>query len=200
MALPGAVTNAGRQAGLDVLSAPGRHVPPVRWRAGVRADQRRRGLLAAESRQQGHLGLCQRLRRDGLRQPDPYTVTVTLDKPLSTALFYPRVANYSGGYIVCKKAAEKLGPDGLKTHPVGTGPFMFKSYSPKEKMDLVANDAYFRGKPQLDGIEYRYMADLSSRELGLRERTARRDLRPGTTASGSTRCRARRTSRSTCLA
>jgi peptide/nickel transport system substrate-binding protein len=99
---------------------------------------------------------------------DPYTVTVTLDKPLSTALFYPRMANYSGGYILCKKAAEKLGPDGLKTHPVGTGPFMFKSYSPKEKMDLVANDAYFRGKPQLDGVEFRYMADLSSRELGLR--------------------------------
>jgi peptide/nickel transport system substrate-binding protein len=35
-------------------------------------------------------------------------------------------------------------------------------------MDLVANDAYFRGKPRLDGVEYRYMADLSSRELGLR--------------------------------
>jgi peptide/nickel transport system substrate-binding protein len=100
--------------------------------------------------------------------PEPYTVTITLDKPQSTALFYPRVANYSGGYIVCKQAAEKLGPDGLKTHPVGTGPFMFKDYSPKEKMDLVANDAYFRGKPQLNGVEYRYMADLSSRELGLR--------------------------------
>jgi peptide/nickel transport system substrate-binding protein len=100
--------------------------------------------------------------------PDPYSVTATLDKPLSTTLFYPRVANYAGGYILCKKAAEKLGPDGLKTHPVGTGPFVFKSYSPGEKMELVANDAYFRGKPQLDGVEYRYMADLSSRELGLR--------------------------------
>lgn len=99
---------------------------------------------------------------------DPSTVRITIDKPLSTALFYPRIANYSGGYIMCKKAAEKLGADGLKTHPVGTGPFVFKSYSPKEKMDLVANDAYFRGKPQLDGVEYRYMADLSSRELGLR--------------------------------
>jgi peptide/nickel transport system substrate-binding protein len=99
---------------------------------------------------------------------DPYTVNVTLDKPLSSALFYPRFATYSGGYIVCRKAAEKLGPDGLKTHPVGTGPFMFKAYSPKEKVDLVAFDAYFRGKPQLDGIEYRYMADLNSRELGLR--------------------------------
>jgi len=99
---------------------------------------------------------------------DPYSVTITLAKPLSSALFFPRVANYSGGYIVCKRATQKLGPDGLKTHPVGTGPFMFKGYSPKERVELVANDAYFRGKPQLDGIEYRYMADLNSRELGLR--------------------------------
>jgi len=99
--------------------------------------------------------------------PDPYTVTVTLDRPLSPALFYPRVANYSGGYILCKRAAEKLGLDGLKTHPVGTGPFMFASNSPKEKVELVANPAYFRGRPQLDRVEYEYVADLNSRELGL---------------------------------
>jgi peptide/nickel transport system substrate-binding protein len=100
--------------------------------------------------------------------PQPYTVTVTLDQPLSQALFFPRVANYSGGYIICKRAAEALGPDGLKTHPVGTGPFTFQSYSPKDKVDLVANSAYFRGQPQLDGVEYRYIADLNTRELGLR--------------------------------
>jgi peptide/nickel transport system substrate-binding protein len=100
--------------------------------------------------------------------PDPYTVVVSLDKPLSSALFYPRFANYSGGYILCRKPAESIGLDGLKTHPVGTGPFVFKSYSPKEKVELVANDAYFRGRPQLDGVEYRYMPDLTSRELALR--------------------------------
>jgi peptide/nickel transport system substrate-binding protein len=100
--------------------------------------------------------------------PDAHTVTVSLDSPMSTALLFPRFANYSGGYIICKRAAEKLGADGLKTHPVGTGPFMFKDYSPAEKVDLVANPNYFRGRPQLDGIEYRYMADLNSRELGLR--------------------------------
>lgn len=98
---------------------------------------------------------------------DPSTVKVTLDSPLSKALVYPKLANYSGGYILCRKAAEKLGADGLKTHPVGTGPFTFKRYSPKEKVELVANEAYFRGKPQLDGIEFLYMPDLSSRELGL---------------------------------
>ncbi len=100
--------------------------------------------------------------------PDAQTVKITLDKPLSPVLFFAKVGNYSGGFIVCKKAAEKLGPDGLKTHPVGTGPFMFKSYSPKERVQLVANPAYFRGKPQLDGVDFRYMPDLTSRELALR--------------------------------
>jgi peptide/nickel transport system substrate-binding protein len=100
--------------------------------------------------------------------PDAQTVKLTLDKPLSPILFFAKVANYSGGFIVCKKAAEKLGPDALKTHPVGTGPFMFKSYSPQERVQLVANPAYFRGKPQLDGVDYRFMPDISSRELGLR--------------------------------
>lgn len=100
--------------------------------------------------------------------PDSQTVKVTLDKPLSPVLFSAKVANYSGGFIVCKKAAEKLGPDGMKTHPVGTGPFMFKSYSPQERVQLVANPAYFRGKPQLDGVDFRYMPDLTSRELALR--------------------------------
>ncbi|CAN5272546.1 ABC transporter substrate-binding protein [soil metagenome] len=98
---------------------------------------------------------------------DPSTVKVTLDAPLSKALLYPKLANYSGGYIICRKAAEKLGADRLKTHPVGTGPFAFKRYSPKEKVELAANEAYFRGKPQLDGIDFLYMPDLTSRELGL---------------------------------
>jgi peptide/nickel transport system substrate-binding protein len=100
--------------------------------------------------------------------PDASSVKIALDKPLSPILFYAKVANYSGGFIVCKKAAEKLGPDALKTHPVGTGPFMFKSYNPQERVQLVANPAYFRGKPQLDGVDYRFMPDLSSRELALR--------------------------------
>jgi len=100
--------------------------------------------------------------------PDAQTVKVTLDNPLSPVLFFAKVANYSGGFIVCKKAAEKLGPDGMKTQPVGTGPFMFKSYSPQERVQLVANPAYFRGKPQLDGVDYRFMPDISSRELALR--------------------------------
>jgi peptide/nickel transport system substrate-binding protein len=98
---------------------------------------------------------------------DDYTVKITLENPISPVLFYPKIANYSGGFIVCKQAVEALGDDKFKTNPVGTGPFMFESYSPQEKVMLKANPDYFRGAPQIDGVEYRYMADISSREAGL---------------------------------
>ncbi len=98
---------------------------------------------------------------------DDYTVRITLDTPLSPVLFYPKVANYSGGMIVCKKAIEAMGDEAFKTAPVGTGPFMFASYSPQEKVVLAANPDYFRGRPKLDGVEMRYIPDISSREAGL---------------------------------
>jgi peptide/nickel transport system substrate-binding protein len=60
-----------------------------------------------------------------------------------------------------------VGAETFKTNPIGTGPFMFDSYSPQEKVMLVANEAYFRGRPLLDGVEYRFMPDINSRELGL---------------------------------
>lgn len=100
---------------------------------------------------------------------DDYTVKVILDNPLSPALFLPKVADYSGGFVVCKQAVEALGDEAFKTHPVGTGPFMFQNYTPMESMTLAANEQYFRGAPKLDSVEVHYIPDISSRELGLRE-------------------------------
>lgn len=99
---------------------------------------------------------------------DDYTVKVTVDQPISPVLFFPKVADYAGGFIVCKQSYEAMGAEMFKTHPVGTGPFMFESYSPQEKVVLKANDSYFRGRPLLDGVDYRYMPELNSRELGLK--------------------------------
>lgn len=98
---------------------------------------------------------------------DDYTVTVTMDTPLSETLFLPKLTNYAGGFIVCSQAVEAMGDEAFKTNPVGTGPFMFESYTPQNSVVLTANDDYFRGAPKLGGVEVRYMADPSSRELGL---------------------------------
>ncbi|MGB3327516.1 MAG: ABC transporter substrate-binding protein, partial [Thermomicrobiales bacterium] len=99
--------------------------------------------------------------------PDPKTFVITLEGPLSEALFLPQVANYSGGYIVPQAAYEALGADGFKSAPVGTGPFAFNAYTPQNAVTLAANDAYFRGAPKLGAVEVRFVADGTSRELAL---------------------------------
>lgn len=97
----------------------------------------------------------------------PYTVRITLEQPMSETLFLAKVANYAGGFIVPQKALETQGDEWFKLNPVGTGPFMFKSYEPRQKVVLVANERYFRGKPYLREVVIRYMPSVSSRELGL---------------------------------
>ncbi len=98
---------------------------------------------------------------------DPYTVRITIEKPISDTLFLAKVASYAGGMIVCRKAVEEKGEDWIKTYPVGTGPFMFESYEPRQKTLLVANSKYFRGAPVLKQVVVRYIAAVNSRELGL---------------------------------
>jgi len=96
-----------------------------------------------------------------------YTVQITLAEPLSEALMLPKVSDYSGGFIVCKQAAEDLGDQAFQTNPVGTGPFMFSNYNPQQDVALAPNPDYFRGEPQLDEVTVRFMPNVSAREAGL---------------------------------
>ncbi len=100
---------------------------------------------------------------------DKYTVQVTVDKPLSAFLFLPKLANRGGGLIVAKKALEEKGDEWFKIHPVGTGPFIFQKYIPREKVIVVRNPNYFRGAPKLAGVEWYYMPIVSSREMALQK-------------------------------
>jgi len=62
-----------------------------------------------------------------------------------------------------------MGLEKFKTNPIGTGPFMLQEYFPKQKLIEVKNDAYFRGKPLLEKIEFWFMPDASSREMAFRK-------------------------------
>jgi peptide/nickel transport system substrate-binding protein len=99
--------------------------------------------------------------------PDDTTFEITLETPISESLFLPQVANYSGGYIIPQQAYEALGADGFLSAPAGTGPFAFDSYTAQQNVVLLANDDYFRGAPLLGGVEVRFVADGTSRELAL---------------------------------
>ena len=67
------------------------------------------------------------------------------------------------------QADPRASGDGFKRAPVGTGPFMFKSVAPSQSLELVANDAYFRGKPKISAISYRFMPSGASRDLAFQD-------------------------------
>lgn len=98
---------------------------------------------------------------------DDGTFQVTVPQPQSETLFLPKVANYSGGYVIPQQGYEALGADGFITNPVGTGPFAFESHTPQNNVMLMAHEDYFRGAPQLAGVEVRFIAEATSRELAL---------------------------------
>ena len=93
---------------------------------------------------------------------DPYTVKIVLKQVVPSLL--GTLVNYSQGFIVSRKAVEKLG-DGFARAPIGTGPFMFGSVTPNQALELVANPAYFRGKPKLERVSYRFIPSDASRDL-----------------------------------
>ncbi|MBT6338465.1 MAG: hypothetical protein HOJ48_04130 [Desulfobacula sp.] len=93
----------------------------------------------------------------------PYKVQIILDKPVSPILFFPKITNYNGGFIVSQKAVETMGYDSFTKHPVGTGPFAFHRYDKKGHLSLKAHHQYFRGRPRLDGVQIHFIPDVNDR-------------------------------------
>lgn len=89
---------------------------------------------------------------------DTYTVRFNLTKRTGPFLIYMA---FPGSSIVPKKLVES-GHD-LNARPVGTGPFKFVSYEPRNAIKFERNPNYFeRGKPYFDAMEYRIIADITA--------------------------------------
>lgn len=101
---------------------------------------------------------------DKVEALDPHTVRITLKQVVPSLLGL--VVNSLGGNIVSKKAVEELGA-AYAQKPIGTGPFMFEEYKPQHSLSIVANPAYFRGKPKIDRVIFRYIQSQGSRDLAL---------------------------------
>ena len=95
---------------------------------------------------------------------DPLTVRIRLKAKYPG--FLNKVAAYNQGFVVSRKAMEKLG-DRYATEPIGTGPFVFESWSPKNQVVLVANKEYFLGAPKLDRIIFRVIQEETTAEIAL---------------------------------
>ena len=91
--------------------------------------------------------------------------TVRVDMNVTDAAFIGSLT-LTAASITPKKIVQSLGEDGFATHPIGSGPFMLKSWTRGEKLELVRNPNYWRsGQPYLDGLTFLMIADDNTRML-----------------------------------
>lgn len=98
---------------------------------------------------------------------DSHTVRIRLRENVPSLLGL--VTNYSGGYIVSRRAVEQRGQDFVRA-PIGTGPFALERVTPNQSAELAGHAPYFRGAPQLGRISYRFIPSDASRDLAYQNR------------------------------
>jgi peptide/nickel transport system substrate-binding protein len=119
----------------------------------------------------------------GTKAIDTYTVEFSLDKPFAD---FP--------YLVCQSSYNtvilpRTYNGNFVKKPVGTGPFMLKSYNAKQQAIMVKNPTYW-GKdasgqqlPYLDQVTWKMVQDESAANLQLQSGTV--DFQPQTVFQGS---------------
>jgi peptide/nickel transport system substrate-binding protein len=94
-----------------------------------------------------------------VRVLDPLTVVVDLTQPW--AAFPSSYLDGGGSYMMAPAMIHSS--DGGATHPIGTGPFIFESWTPGGSFKVKKNTDYWqKGLPHLDSIEFRVITDEST--------------------------------------
>lgn len=118
-----------------------------------------------------------RIRLNDIGEPDKYTLVLHLTKPYSPFLetfFSTAGANPSllPKHLLAQYSSLNTVPYNSK--PVGIGPFMVQRWDRGQRVVLVANPYYFRGRPKLDKIDYEIitnsntvLTELQSRALDM---------------------------------
>jgi peptide/nickel transport system substrate-binding protein len=101
----------------------------------------------------GHFAVTN-IRLNELKKVNPHTVRVTLKGP--NARLFDSFVN--GNTVVIQNGEKNF------AHPIGTGPFMFGSFTPGERSHCVRNPNYWEhGKPYVDAWEDVSIDDPSAR-------------------------------------
>ena len=96
--------------------------------------------------------------------PGEHSLRITLKTP--DPLFLSALARHSA-YIVSPSAVRASG-EAFDRYPVGTGPFAFESWLPKDRIILKANPKYFGGAPRIGSLVFKVVPDPEVRLLELR--------------------------------
>ena len=96
---------------------------------------------------------------------DKYTGKLIFKKPQAT--LWTSVLPMTSGLVVSKKFYEEAGADKVKTDLVGTGPYLFSEWMPKQQIVLKRNPDYWGTQPYYDEIDLIPVDDDKAAEVAL---------------------------------
>lgn len=104
--------------------------------------------------------LSKRLAIASVETPDDFTVVFKLQRPFAPFL------NVVGSFQCTIPSPTSFDEKGNLIKPIGTGPFKLKQQT-KERVEYIANENHWRGKPDLDELNVVYIADQATMILAL---------------------------------
>ena len=99
---------------------------------------------------------------DSVEVEDDYTIVITTEDPAPTLL-----SGLAVNEIVPADYVQDVGDEEFADAPVGTGPFTFDQWVPNENVTLGAYSDYWDGAPEVDGLVFRPIPEVSSRMAAL---------------------------------
>ncbi len=114
---------------------------------------------------------------ESVKAVDDTTVQIVTKTPYPDLLVL--LAQVAGGVVSPTAAAkDEAQPRKFGEHPVGSGPFMVKSYVPGDQTVLVRNPGYWGKAPVLTEIDWRAVPDASVREATVKSGQADIAVKP----------------------
>jgi peptide/nickel transport system substrate-binding protein len=106
------------------------------------------------------------LSADGVIKKGKYVVQFRLESP--TGAFPYLVSNTSYQCIIVPKSVKAEG--WVRSGMIGTGPYKLKNFTEKRQYNLVRHNAYWGGRPALDGVRVTVFETSTAQALALRAR------------------------------
>jgi peptide/nickel transport system substrate-binding protein len=94
---------------------------------------------------------------------DAQRVRIRLKQPWPDFMTFYGTPATGAAWIVPKRYVERVGEDGFKRAPIGTGPYRFVSFTPGVELVLEANESYWRKTPSVKRLVFRSVPDDNTR-------------------------------------
>jgi peptide/nickel transport system substrate-binding protein len=95
----------------------------------------------------------------------PYSGKLIFKHPQAT--LWTSVLPMTSGLIVSKKFYQEAGPQKVQTDIIGTGPYIFSSWTPKQEIVLKRNPSYWGPQPYYDEIDLIPVSDDKAAEVSM---------------------------------